>query len=153
MYKTEKYDWSNFEEISLDSNRLLFEFTYQDPARQYYCANTGNFGSEADIRSGRIEKPIMLGGTTDDSCGQGPIKLSEAINQTADWLPEGSMITHWEIKPCDEEGNQESREPSEFVRWMWDNAERVGREKEAGIRRPDGKLAHDNVVKFPNKAV
>ena len=153
MYKTEKYDWSKFEEISLDSDRLLFEITYQDPTSQYYCANTGNMGSEADVKSGKLEMPIKMGGTTDDSCGQGPIKLSEAINRTADCLPEGSMITHWEIKPCNEDGNQESREPSEFVRWMWENSARVGREKQEGKRRPDGKLVHNNVVKLPGKAV
>lgn len=153
MYKTDKYDWSKFEEVSLDSDRLLFEITYQDPAKQYYCANTARFGSEADVKSGKIEVPIRLGGTVDDSYGQGPIKLSEAINRTADFLPEGSMITGWEIKPCDEDGRQEHSEPSEFVKWMCANAERVGREKQEGIRRPDGKLVHDNVVAFPGKAV
>ena len=151
MYRTEKYDWNNFEEISLESDRLLFEITYIDPKQKYYCANTANMGGDEDVKSGRIQAPIELGGTCDDSCGQGPIKLSEAINQTADWLDDDCIITGWEIKPCDENGQQINRESSDFVKWMYANSERIGDEKKAGLRNADGTLTGSNVIKFEKK--
>jgi len=152
MYRTKKYNWNNFEEISLESNKLLFEITYMDPKEQYYCANTANMGGYEDVKSGKIEVPIEMGGCTMDDCGHGPVKLSDAINQTADWLDDDCVITGWEIKPCDENGQQVNRESSEFAKWIIENSTRVGNEKKAGLRNANGTLTGSNVIKFPKKS-
>ena len=144
MYKTNKYDWTNFEEISLESDKLLFELQYTDPNNGYYDFATANFGGDPS----KMKMPSAFT-IVDDSCGQGPVKLSEAINMTADWLKDGCFITGWEIKPCDEYGTQTNRETSDWTRAMIKNSTRIG--KLAGKRNVDGTLRDSNVIKFPKK--
>ena len=146
MNKTDKYDWSKFEEISLDSNKLLFEFQYTDPNNGYYDFATANFGGDPS----KMKMPSAFT-IVDDSCGQGPVKLSEAINMTADWLEDGCFVTGWEIKPCDEYGTQTNRETSDWTRAMIKNSKKIGEDKLAGKRNVDGTLRDSNVIKFPKK--
>ena len=148
MYKTDKYDWSKFEEISLDSNKLLFELQYTDPNNGHYDFATAEFGGDPS----KMKMPSAFTMVIDDD-GQGPIKLSEAINHMADtYLKDGCFITGWEIKPCDEEGKQTNRETSnDFTKAMRENSIRIGKDKLAGKRNVDGTLRDSNVIKFPKK--
>lgn len=118
MYNTEKYDWTDFEEISLDSDRLLFEIVYDDPNCRYYCAETAKYSGDAK----KLKAPIKI--TMCEDSSQGPIKLSDAINEVAGFLPDGSVITGWEIRPCDENGRKEFR-PNPFSDWMLNNTKEI----------------------------
>jgi hypothetical protein len=147
MYKTNKYDWTNFEEISLESDKLLFELQYTDPNNGYYDFATANFGGDPS----KMKMPSAFTNVIDDD-GQGPIKLSDAINHIADtYLGDGCFVTGWEIKPCDENGRQTNRETSDFVKAMTKNSKRIGDEKRAGKRNVDGTKVGSNVIKFPKK--
>ena len=147
MYKTNKYDWTNFEEISLESNKLLFELQYTDPNNGYYDFATAEFGGDPS----KMKMPSAFTNVIDDD-GQGPIKLSDAINHIADtYLGDGCFVTGWEIKPCDEYGTQTNREPSDWTRAMIENSTRIGKDKLAGKRNVDGTLRDSNVIKFPKK--
>ena len=98
MIKTDKYDWTNFEDVKLESDRLLFDIIYTDPNSGWYCAKTAKFsGNPKDL-----EEPI--GFNLVESSSAGPIRLSDAINEIGELLEDGCKIIGWEIKPCDDMG-------------------------------------------------
>lgn len=118
MKKTDKFDWTNFEDVKLESDRLLFDIIYTDPNSGWYCAKTAKFsGNPKDL-----EEPI--GFNLVESSNAGPIRLSDAINEIGELLEDGCKIIGWEIKPCDDMGFK-TNEDKTFSNWMTNNTKRI----------------------------
>ncbi len=118
MYKTDKFDWTNFEDVYLESDRLLFDIIYTDPNSGWYCAKTAKFsGNPKDLL-----EPI--GFNLIESSNAGPIRLSDAINEFGELLEDGCEIIGWEIKPCDDMGNK-TNEDKTFADWMTNNTKKI----------------------------